>query len=87
MFNWFNNSYLNPKQRAPAHALPVLTPTGNTYLKLWRDDSKKRVCMEFASHPGYWMIWDTRTLPQMIAVLEKLLAENPLPPLEETEGI
>lgn len=83
MFNWFN-SYLNPKQRAPANALSVLTPKGCTYLKLWRDDAKKRVCMEFASHPGYFMIWDVRTLPQMITSLETLLAESPLPPLEPT---
>jgi hypothetical protein len=42
--------------------------------------------MEFAAKPGYWMVWDVRTIPQMIEVLEKLLAENPLPPLETTTG-
>lgn len=63
----------------------MITPNGSAYLKLWRDDAKKRVCMEFASKPGYFMIWDVRTLPQMIEVFEKLLAENPLPPPEETK--
>ena len=82
MLKWFNTA---PKQRAPEHAIPVITPNGSAYLKLWRDDAKKRVCMEFASKPGYFMIWDVRTLPQMIEVFEKLLAENPLPPPEETK--
>jgi hypothetical protein len=83
MLNWFKNE---PKQKAPAHAIPIIMPKGGTYLKLWRDDARKRVCMEFAAKPGYWMVWDVRTIPQMIEILEKLLAENPLPPLETTTG-
>jgi hypothetical protein len=82
MFNWFN---YEPKQRAPEHALCVKTHKGDTYLKLWRDDARKRICMEFASKPGYWMVWDVRTLPQMIELLGQLLAESPLPPIEDTK--
>jgi hypothetical protein len=42
--------------------------------------------MEFASKPGYWMVWDVRTIPQIIEILKKLLAESPLPPLEKETG-
>lgn len=82
MFNWFNHE---PKQRPPEHALCIKMPKGATYLKLWRDDTKKRICMEFASKPGYFMVWDVRTLPQMIEKLGQLLAESPLPPVEESK--